>query len=467
MEECALNSIPRLIIAGTGGDSGKTLVSLCLAAFWKSQGHAVAAFKKGPDFIDSSWLRWASGNPARNLDSYMLGREKVHELFFDNIDGFDIALIEGNRGLHDGFDSDGTHSTAELAKIIDAPVILVVSGRKVTRTAAAIVLGCMNVDPDVKIAGVIFNQVSGERHKKILQQSVESICNIPVLGFIPPLGDKLDLPSRHLGLVTPEEHPKIDLLRNVLIRIAGEHLEVERILKIADRFDHYSDLAKPQPTARKIEQSAKICYFRDSAFTFYYPDNIEALESAGAKMIPVSSLHDESLPECHGLFIGGGFPETHLRQLTFNLRLSHSVKKAADRGMPIYAECGGLIYLCETLRWGEDEFRLSGVLPLTLQMERKPQGHGYCEVEVDGDNPFFSPGNILKGHEFHYTRVVSGEDKVDTVYSVKRGTGCFDKRDGIIYKNVLAAYLHIHAAGCPQWAENFVQAAVNWKKSGG
>lgn len=454
MENC-----PRLVIAGTGGDCGKTLIALSLAIFWRSRGLKIAAFKKGPDYIDSAWLGWASGSPARNLDSFIMGPEKVRESFFVNSEGFNIAVIEGNRGLHDGFDPQGTHSTAEIAKILAAPVILVVNAAKVTRTAAAIVLGCMKLDSEVNIAGVILNRVAGNRHQNILRESIEAICRIPVLGYIPSLKSEVNLPARHLGLVTPEEYKGSEGLRTRLANIAEKHIDTDRLEDIARR--------TPVLEANRILISEKktstpkvrICYFRDSAFTFYYPDNLEALETAGAELIPVSSLNDESLPKTDALLIGGGFPQTHLKELSFNANLRESVRKGAERGLPIYAECGGFIYLCQSLKWDEMEFELAGVLPLKLTMESKPQGHGYCRIKVDRENPFFPPGTILKGHEFHYTKVILGKEKVNTAYSVERGTGCFDGRDGVVYKNVLAGYLHLHALGTPQWAENFVNAA--------
>lgn len=448
------------MIAGTGGDCGKTLVSLSLLAYWRSKRFAAAAFKKGPDYIDAAWLRWASGSPARNLDTYIVDRRKVHQSFFLNSAGKDIALIEGNRGLHDGLNVDGTHSSAELAKLLETPVVLVVNAAKVTRTIAALVLGCQRMDPEVKIAGVIFNRAAGERHRNLLRKSVEQYCGLPTLGFIPRIENENFLPGRHLGLVTPEEHPKIESLHSVLAQIAEKHLYAEQILEIARGAPQPE--SPPEPIMRRISAEkirARICYFYDSAFTFYYQENLEALQDAGAELIPISSLKSHALPECDGLFIGGGFPETHLRELSANESLRNSVKSAAEAGLPIYAECGGLIYLCRSLKWGGEEYPLADVFPMKLKVEPRPQGHGYCKVKVTGGNPYFPRGTVLKGHEFHYTKVIEGQEEVRTVFQVLRGTGCFDRRDGVIYKNVLAGYLHIHALGVPEWGERFVDAA--------
>jgi len=453
---------PSLLIAGTGGDSGKTLVALSLTAYYKSRGLAVAAYKKGPDYIDAAWLKWASGKPARNLDTYMADRSLVIKTFFENSADADISIIEGNRGLYDGLDEGGTHSSAELAKLLGVPVILIVNAAKVTRTTSAIVLGCQILDPQVNIAGVIFNRVAGSRHESILRKSLESICAIPAAGFIPKLKESDLLPGRHLGLVTPEENPHKEKLSAFLPEIAEKYLDVELIRKIAGSALMKDDYPAV-PLAAKQEPMAKICCFSDSAFSFYYPENIEDLEKAGAEIVGISSMTTPALPECDGLYIGGGFPETHISELSKNRSLMSSVKQAAENGLPIYAECGGLMYLCDSLRWGDEEYSLAGVFPLKLAMEHKPQGHGYCEAVVDCENIYFDSRTVLKGHEFHYSRIAAGKEKVTTCFKINRGSGSFDHRDGLIYKNVLACYLHLHAQGCPDWADNFVEAARRFR----
>jgi len=456
-----ISSVPGLMIAGTGGDCGKTLISLSLAAYFRSIKFAVAAFKKGPDYIDAAWLSWAAGSTARNLDTYMVDKEIVRQRFFYIIQGADLALIEGNRGLYDGLDKAGTHSSAELAKLLGIPVILVVNAEKVTRTTAAVVLGCMKMDAEVNITGVIFNKVAGGRHEEILRKSLESVCGIPAIGFIPILKEEF-LPGRHLGLVTPYEHPDKEKLADALPKIAEKYLDINLLKEISRRSKRGEFFEPYQPITNKPRE-VRICVFSDSAFSFYYPENLEAMENAGAEIIQVSSLTAEKLPECEGLYIGGGFPETHLQALSRNRSLLISVKEAAEWGMPIYAECGGLMYLCQSMQWGEEEFPLAGVFPVRLQMEKKPQGHGYMEVEADCDTPYFPKGSIIRGHEFHYSRMIEGTDKVDTIFRVKRGSGSFSGRDGLIYKNTVGCYLHIHALGAQMWAENFVAAGKKFK----
>lgn len=448
-------AIPRIIIAGTGGDSGKTIVSMGLAASWKRHGLRCRVFKKGPDYIDSAWLSLAAGEVARNLDTYTMGVDGVKCSFTRNSTDCDICIIEGNRGIHDGFDARGTHSTAELAKLLKAPVILVVDVTKVTRTVAAIVLGCMRLDPDVNIVGVIINRAAGARHEKVVRESVESLCGIHVLGAIPKLKGENILPGRHLGLETPQEHRRVDGLCCTIADIIEKYIDTGRILDMAKSAPSYETCFGDYPPAIRGD-NVRIGYFRDSAFNFYYQDNLDAISATGAELVPISSLHDKVLPPCDGLLIGGGFPETHAGLLAKNISLLESVRKRADEGFPVYAECGGLIYLCRSLKIKGEIHRFAGVFPLDLEMMQKSQGHGYTEALVDIDNPYFPQGTILRGHEFHYTRIMSGMDKVKTAYSIRRGTGCFDRRDGIFYKNVLASYTHLHAMGAPQWVDGFV-----------
>ncbi len=436
-----------------------------VVASWRLRGYNVAVFKKGPDYIDAAWLGVAAGSKARNLDVYMMGSEKVSASFINNSQAADVCLIEGNRGLFDGLDSQGTHSTAELAKLLKAPVILIKNVTKVTRTAAAEVQGCINLDVEVDVVGVILNRVAGERHERVVRESIESICGIPILGAIPKIpGDNI-LPDRHLGLVTPQEHPDVKELGVKTAEIIDKYIDTNRILELASKAPVWnSDSHSPEPQSIP-RGTTRIAFFQDSAFTFYYQDNLDALAAAGAVLIPVSSLQSRELPPCDGLYIGGGFPETHAEKLAENKSLLESVHRQAVGGLPIFAECGGLIYLSRSIIYGSKVFSLANVFPIDLQMEPKPQGHGYMEVSVDTKNPFFPVGTVIRGHEFHYTRIAKGFDEVRSIYNVKRGKGCDEGRDGLAFKNVLASYLHIHAGGVPAWAGNFVRLAIEYKEN--
>ncbi|MCP4724059.1 MAG: hydrogenobyrinic acid a,c-diamide synthase (glutamine-hydrolyzing) [bacterium] len=452
---------PRITIAGMAGDSGKTLVTTSILSELLRRHKKTAAFKKGPDFIDAAWLSLASRTVARNLDTFIMGPEYVLSSFISNAvtDGFNI--IEGNRGLFDGTET-GENSTAELAKLLKSPVVLICSPVKVTRTAAALIMGCKLFDKDVNIAGIILNRIAGKRHESVVKRAIEETCGIPVIGAIPKFGQDAVLPDRHLGLVTPEEMDKSSEKIDTLADICRDHIDIDELMRIS------SDVPKLEPASceeksKNIPSIVKIGYFCDSAFTFYYPENLEALRKKGAELIKVSAINDTSLPDIDALYIGGGFPETHMIEIEKNSALRNSVKNAAESGMPVYAECGGLIYLSRSIRWKGRKHSMADVFPVHMEMHDKPQGHGYSIIEVDNDNPFFPKGIVYKGHEFHYSSIIQEHENIETAFSVKRGTGCFNKRDGLIYKNVLAGYTHLHESGAAGWSDAMVDAARKFK----
>ncbi|HZP02649.1 MAG TPA: cobyrinate a,c-diamide synthase [Terriglobia bacterium] len=452
-------SPPRLVVAGLAGDSGKTLVSLGLLLQARQHGVLTSAFKKGPDYIDAAWLGWAAGRPARNLDTYLMGNEKAVGAFCTRAvaDGFN--LIEGNRGLYDGFDARGTHSTGELAKLLRSPVLLVLDVTKVTHTAAALVLGCQTVDPAVQISGVILNRVAGKRHEAILRESIESTCHVPVLGVLPKSDIATMLPDRHLGLVTPEEHPNIDEVERRLLSLFAGRVDFEPVLDMARTAPA---LVTPSETVQHARhgEGLRVAYLRDSAFTFYYPENLEALEASGACLVPLSALTCERLPESlDALYVGGGFPETHGETIAANRSFLTSIREMTERGLPVYAECGGLMLLSQAIVWRGKKFPMAGVLPFQVEVSETPQGHGYTELHVDVPNGYYPVGITLRGHEFHYSGIVSDGHLPPTVCKVNRGTGCYAGRDGIILKNVWASYTHVHAVATPEWAEGLLHAA--------
>lgn len=457
---------PGIVISGLSGDSGKTVVSSGLLACLKERGTNVHAFKKGPDYIDAAWLSLASGKPARNLDTYLMGFSTVKNSFIKNGLSNGINVIEGNRGLFDGADSRGTHSTAELAKLLQSPVIIVQNVSKVTRTAAASILGCKKLDPDLKIAGIILNKVAGERHAKIAKEAIEEVTGIPVIGLIPKLPGNYNLPSRHLGLITPGEYEAGSVFINNFRKIIEENVDVEKIIDIAQTS---VPLKIEKPESRNQESGSsktkvKIGYFKDKSFSFYYPENLEMLVVAGADLIEISSIQNNNLEELDALYIGGGFPETNLEVLSSNKEMMDSLKNLVEDGLPVYAECGGLMYLAKSVSWKGKEYSLSSILPVNIVVEQKPQGHGYSEVIVDNENPFFETGTVIKGHEFHYSKIYEYDDSLLTTFSVLRGIGCFNKRDGLIHKNVCASYFHIHALATPEWVDGMIKTARKYKE---
>ena len=452
--------LPRLVIAALRGGAGKTTLSLGLIAAWKKLGRKVAPFKKGPDYIDAAWLSLAAERPCRNLDTFLMNAPKIQRSFWQNAEPEGISLIEGNRGLYDGMDSGGSQSTAELAKLLKAPVILILDCNKVTRTVAAMVLGCQKLDPGVEIRGVVLNQVAGSRHEKVLRMSVEQDCRLPILGAVPKMED-FPFPERHLGLLPPQEHLWVSRALEEAADMAGKYLDLDQLWKVAEGAPPFN--WKPSEEDSKVSRlfpGPVIGLMRDSAFQFYYPENLQALSERGAKLIEVSAVREEKLPPLDALYIGGGFPETHAELLANNVSFRNSLRSEAENGLPVYAECGGLMYLGESLTLETRNYPMVGALPVAFAMERRPQGHGYTILEVERPNPFFPVGSVLKGHEFHYSRVLWWKkDRAYLAYRVRRGKGIDGSGDGLCYKNVLATYSHIHALGCEDWAEGLIRRA--------
>ncbi len=453
-----MRAMPRLLVAGLSGGSGKTVVSLGMLLLLRRAGADVRAFKKGPDYIDAAWLEWASGHPARNLDTFLMGAQKVRASFLRNGIPNGVNLIEGNRGLFDGFDAAGTHSSAVLAETLAAPVVLVVNATKMTRTAAALVLGCQHLDPRLSIRGVVLNQVNGQRHEGVLRAAIESACSIPVVGALPRSAAN-PLPERHLGLVPPQESHGMERVEQGLLRLVGNRLDLDALLSIA-RSAPPLEAAPEERVALPDGHGLRIGFFRDSAFSFYYPENLEELERAGAELIPISPLTAAELPAgLHALYIGGGFPETHAPELSRNTGFLESLRRACEGGLPVYAECGGLMLLARSLAWKGARYPMAGVFPFDVEVFATPQGHGYSELQVDAPNPFFAQGTLLRGHEFHYSRIASVTPPPTTACAVVRGAGCLPGRDCLLTGNVLAGYTHLHATATPEWTKGVISAA--------
>ncbi len=452
---------PRILVAGLSGGGGKTLLSVGLTAAWVRGGRRVAAFKKGPDYIDAAWLSQAAGRPCRNLDLFLMSRETVMRSFASAATGADVALVEGNRGLFDGTDAHGTFSTAELAKLLEVPVVLVVDATKCTRTAAALVLGCQCLDPAVPLRGVVLNRTAGSRHVAVLKEAIEDACDVPVLGAFPKL-PRHPFPERHLGLVPPEERADTAAAVEEAASIIEDHLDLDVLWRLAVGAPALeAPLRTEAHPVRAGAATVRIGVFRDAAFQFYYPDNLEALERAGARLVSVSPIEDSALPDLDALYIGGGFPETLAAPLSANAAFRVSLRQAVEAGLPVYAECGGAVYLGEELVVGEQHYPMSGATPAVYGFGERPNGHGYSILETVKPNPFFPVGASLRGHEFHYTflRSVIAEN-VTFSFRVRRGHGFDGQRDGLCYRNTLASYTHVHALGVSHWAPALVKAAA-------
>lgn len=465
-----VSRFPRLVVAGMKGGSGKTTVSLGLIAAWQKDGLSVRPYKKGPDYIDAGWLSSAAGRECYNLDPFLISQDRIISSFIGHFNDSDCAVIEGNRGLYDGMDAEGTFSTAELSKTLRAPVLLVLDCTKVTRTVAAMVLGMRMFDRKVAISGVVLNQIAGGRHERIIRDAIEKYCGVQVLGAIPRMHGEF-LSERHMGLLPFQEHPEVRAAISHLEETARQYLDLGKILQMARDAGPVPGERRNRPAPPFLHVPAAdpgvaVGIIRDSAFQFYYPENFEELTKRGARLIEINALTDKGLPDVDALYIGGGFPETNAVALAKNAPFRRSLLKAVKDGLPVYAECGGLMYLGRSLLIGNRTFPMAGVFPLEFCLEKKPQAHGYTMVEVSGPNPFYPVGTLLKGHEFHYSKVIGAEKGtgMDFAFKMNRGNGIMAKKDGVCYNNVLATYTHLHAYGSPEWAEGMIQSAVLYKK---
>jgi cobyrinic acid a,c-diamide synthase len=339
-------------------------------------------------------------------------------------------------------------------------VVLVVDVTKTTRTVAAMVLGCSELDPDVNLAGVLLNRVGTRRQERVIRAAIESIDGPPVLGALPRL-DGDPLPGRHLGLVTAAEHPRRDEAIERAANVVETHTDLDALLDLARSA---GETRLPDREALDAGSPVRIGVFRDESLNFYYPENLEALEEAGAQLVMLSPLRDQELGELDGLYFGGGFPEVHVDRLADNRPMREAVRAACSTGMPVYAECGGLMYLARELVVDGGSRPMAGALDLVVEQTSRPQGHGYVEAEVDRDNAFFPRGTHLRGHEFHYSRVVAGADASASTLRLVRGRGLGERRDGLVKDRIWASYLHLHALGTPSWAGTFSDLARTYRK---
>ncbi len=463
-------NLPRLVISATHRSSGKTTVTLGLSAALRARGLAVQPFKKGPDYIDPMWLSEAAGRSCRNLDAYLMGEENLGRVFAQASREADLSLIEGNTGLFDSVDVEGRGSTAALAKLLQAPVVLIVDCHGLNRGVAPLLQGYRQFDPDLPLAGVILNRVSGTRHETKLRDAIEQYCGIDILGVLPIL-PQLAIPERHLGLLPSKEDPACSEVIHAAAEAMTRHLDLDRLSTLAGQAPPLS--FPPLKAHTPHSSTVRIGIAMDRAFTFYYPDNLDALRAAGADLVPFSPMRDPQLPSVDGLYLGGGFPEVYMEALEGNRALREEIRLAIEAGLPVYAECGGLMYLARRIAWKGEVREMVGALPCDVQMTAEPQGHGYVELEETGRSPWPSfggsasgpkdsgllrsgGGGRIRGHEFHHSQVVNLGD-VEFAYTVARGRGIDGRHDGILHRHVVASYAHLHSAGTPQWAARFVE----------
>jgi cobyrinic acid a,c-diamide synthase len=470
----------QILISAAHKSSGKTMVSVGLAAAFGARGLRVQPFKKGPDYIDPMWLARASGRPCYNLDFNTQTETEIGALFARHAGRADLALTEGNKGLHDGVDLDGRDSTAALAKLVGAPVILVIDVTGITRGVAPMVLGNVLFDRDVAIGGVILNRVASARQEGKLRRAVERYTELPVIGAI-GRDSTLVVRERHLGLTTPDEMATLDEMIGRLRSAVARGVDLDRVLEIArgasvTRFPGAGS-GQPLPGAHgatAVKPDLRIAVARDTAFSFYYPDDLEALEEAGAELDFFDALRDAQLPQADGLLIGGGFPETQMPALAANKGLRAQVRRAAEAGLPIYAECGGLMYLTRSITWGSEMHEMVGFIPADTVMHATPQGRGLVVLEETDmlpwpstDTPAIGGGKpCIPAHEFHYAALEQLDPATRFAYRVVRGRGIDGRHDGIVKGNVLANFCHLRStarSGC--WARRFVAFVRAWKQA--
>jgi cobyrinic acid a,c-diamide synthase len=374
-------------------------------------------------------------------------------------------VIEGAMGLFDGVDLTGSGSTAEIAKALASPVILVVNAVRMTRSIAAIVLGFQNFDPEVDIRGVILNNVARPRHEGMLRAAVEQYCGLPVVGALPK-NRAWEIPDRHLGLVPVGEDEELFKAAEAARAGAEKYIDLEAVMDIARSAPA---LSLPESVYRPLtveEGQVRIGVFRDRAFSFYYPENLEALEEAGARLVFINSFKDR-LPEVDALYIGGGFPEVFAAELEANALLRDTVRAGVEEGLPVYAECGGLMYLARTLTYKNKTNRMAGVFSFDIDMGAEPRGHGYMRLYALEGNPYFPADREIRAHEFHHSTILNLPGSLNYGFTVERGYGINGSVDGVYYKNTLASYCHLHALAVPEWAPALVTKALAYRRTRG
>jgi len=452
---------PRILIAGDRSSSGKTTIVAGLLSALRSRGLQVQPFKVAMDYIDPSYHTWITGRSCRNLDGYLMTQAAIKEIYAHAAESADIAVIEGVRGLYEGYDGD-LGSTAQIAKLLRTPVIFVVDARSITRSCAAIVKGYMDFDPQVDFKGVILNKVGSERHAQKAIKEIERYAGVEVVGVI-RRNEDMHLAMRHLGLVPVLEGKtrhegfpeRVDKIR----QIVEEGLNLARILEIAKEAQPLPEVEPDLYRQNALGQGIRIGVARDEAFNFYYRDNLELMELAGAKVVPFSPVHDRALPQVDGIYIGGGYPELYARELSENAGMRSALEKAHERDLPIYAECGGLMYLAREIEWDGACHEMIGLVPGKAR-RGSTRVVSYVHGAITQNCALGKAGESIMGHEFHHSEMLMDEG-VKYAIRLERGTGIKDGWDGMCEGNMVASYTHVHSASFRGFPANFMQACKN------
>lgn len=452
--------MPHLVIAGTHSGVGKTTVSLGLMAALHRRGLKVQPFKVGPDYIDTAWHGLAAGRDSHNLDTWLCNADQVRRIFHQYSAGADVTVVEGVMGLYDGMRNQGElASTAQISKLISAPVVLVVSARGIGRSVGAMIKGYCTFDPSINIIGVIINHVGSATHEEMLRQVVTDELGIPVLGVL-YRDESIALPARHLGLQPAAEHSHITSVLELLAKKMEQQIDIDQLLTLSNGVSagNGNDISQPG------NFNVNLAVAMDKAFNFYYQDALHYLEELGARLIYFSPLKDRALPaDIDGLLLGGGFPEMFLPQLTSNWALKNDIIKNYQRGLPIYAECGGLMYLCKSIV-GMDGAQYPGVglVPGLARMKKHLSALGYVAAELQQDCLLGKKGAVLHGHEFHWSEI-TGLPKQYSVYRLRGGRGLANRRDGYTKHNLFASFVHLHFRGSAVASQNLLKACADYR----
>ncbi|MFC0560230.1 cobyrinate a,c-diamide synthase [Halalkalibacter alkalisediminis] len=452
----------RIVIAGTGSGVGKTTLSIGLMSALQKRGLSVQGFKCGPDYIDPTYHTAVTNRVSRNLDSWMLEKETVVDIFKHGSQGADISIIEGVMGFFDGKNPKNNEgSTADISMITESPVILVVNCASMARSAAAIVKGFQLLAEGPNIVGVIANRVGSEGHFNIVKTAIEQECNVPVIGYLKRELD-IEIPERHLGLIPSIERGELDAFFDQLGDLVRKTIDLDRLLELSVAQPLLVNHTASSIFERKKESFVRIAVAKDAAFNFYYPENLELLQSYGAELVYFSPLADEPLPEnIDGLYLGGGFPEEYAQELSHNRVVKDSVKTAIEKGLPTLAECGGFMYLTESIETTDHSlFPMVGLIPGNVKMQKKLAALGYREISGQVGNFLINEKERARGHEFHYSTFHCDEE-VRHAYETKgmRGT----KQEGYLMYNLVAGYTHFHFASCTEIVENWIEKCLQGK----
>ena len=457
-------NVPRIVIAGACSGVGKTTISTGLMGALRTAGYTVQAFKVGPDYIDPSYHKAVTGRSSGNLDAWMVSQDQLVELFRRSAASADIAVVEGVMGLYDGLSGlDETGSTAQIAKILRCPVLLVIDASSMARTVAAVALGCKCFDENVKISGIILNRVGSATHAAWCKQAIEDAIGIAVVGSLPCYSE-IELAERHLGLIpTPEKEP-VDKFFAKITRFVRNNVDLDTIVKMAKSVPAVPEVKHPIYPTQTQPKTVSIGVAFDEAFNFYYSGNLDLLEAYGAELKWFSPIHDKAPPaDVDGFYIGGGFPEMLAEKLEANGDMRRAIKKAAYSDMPIYGECGGLMYLTDSIvDFNGKSFKMAGVLPAETVMVKKVFLN-YALADVTHDNPLSEEGACLRGHEFHSSKLVDVPADAQFAYALRRGEGIVGNRDGWLQQNVLAAYMHVHFAQDVRIAQTFIASCSGYR----